>query len=96
MKVIRPFGPTIAIVNMSENLVKKLNDYVDKTLVDEKKSQDLDYGKKLAGNVKQEFLLDKEFVASSGWGSFLKDNAEKWILTSNPYGYLKCITNENY
>ena len=21
---------------------------------------------------------------------------EKWILTSNPYGYLKCITNENY
>ena len=82
MKVIRPFGPTIAMVNMSENLVKKLNDYVDKTLVDEKKSQDLDYGKKLAGNVKQEFLLDKEFVASSGWGSFLKDNAEKWILTS--------------
>ena len=82
MKVIRPFGPTIAIANMSENLVKKLNDYVDKTLVDEKKSQDLDYGKKLAGNVKQEFLLDKEFVASSGWGSFLKDNAEKWILTS--------------
>ena len=30
MKVIRPFGPTIAMTNMPENLVKKLNDYVDK------------------------------------------------------------------
>ena len=82
MKVVRPFGPTIAMTNMPENLVKKLNDYVDKTIEDEKKSQDLDYGKMLAGNVKQEFLLDKEFVVSSGWESFLKDSAEKWILTS--------------
>ena len=82
MKVVRPFGPTIAMTNMSENLVKKLNDYVDKILADEKKSQDLDYGKKLAGNVKQEFLLDKEFVVSSGWESFLKDNVKEWILKS--------------
>ena len=82
MKVIRPFGPTVAVTSMPENLVKKLNDYVDQILTDEKKSQDLDYGEMLAGNVKQEFLLDKEFVISSGWESFLKDNAEKWILTS--------------
>jgi len=74
MKVVRPFGPTIAMTNMSENLVKRLNDYVDKIIADEKKSQDLDYGKKLAGNVKQEFLLDKEFAVSSGWESFLKES----------------------
>ena len=82
MKVVRPFGPTIAKTTMSENLVKQLNDYVDKTLTDKKKSQDLDYGKMLAGNVKQEFLLDKEFTVSSGWELFLKDNTEKWILES--------------
>ena len=82
MKVVRPFGPTIAVTNMSENLVKRLNDYVDKIIADEKKSQDLDYGKKLAGNVKQEFLLDKEFSVSSGWESFLKDNVKEWILKS--------------
>ena len=34
MNVLRPFGPTIAKVSMSENLVKELNDYVDKTLLD--------------------------------------------------------------
>ena len=82
MNVIRPFGPTIAKVSMSENLVKELNDYVDKTLVDKKKTQELNYGKMLAGNVQQEFLLDKEFIVLSGWESFLKENTEKWIFES--------------
>jgi len=82
MNVIRPFGPTIAKVSMSENLVKELNDYVEKTLVDEKKIEELNYGKMLAGNVQQEFLLDKEFTVLSGWESFLKENTEKWIFAS--------------
>ena len=82
MNVIRPFGPTIAKVSMSENLVKELNDYVDKTLVDKKKTEELNYGKMLAGNVQQEFLLDKEFIVLSGWELFLKENAEKWIFES--------------
>ena len=82
MNVIRPFGPTIAKVSMSENLVKELNDYVEKTLVDEKKIEELNYGKMLAGNVQQEFLLDKEFIVLSGWESFLKENTEKWIFES--------------
>ena len=82
MNVIRPFGPTIAKVSMSENLVKELNDYVDKTLVDKKKIEELNYGKMLAGNVQQEFLLDKEFIVLSGWESFLKENTAKWIFES--------------
>ena len=41
-----------------------LNDYVDKTLLDKKKIEELNYGKMLAGNVQQEFLLDKEFSSS--------------------------------
>ena len=82
MNVIRHFGPTIAKVSMSENLVKELNDYVDKTLVDKKKTEELNYGKMLAGNVQQEFLLDKEFIVLSGWESFLKENTAKWIFES--------------
>ena len=61
MKVIRPFGPTIAKASISESLVNELNDYVDKTLKDKLKTQELDYGKMLAGNVQQEFLLDKNY-----------------------------------
>ncbi len=82
MKVIRPFGPTIAKALMSESLVKELNDYVDKTLIDKQKTQELDYGRMLAGNVQQEFLLDKEFSTLSGWEFFLKENTEKWIFES--------------
>ncbi|MDA9973535.1 hypothetical protein N9E51_01610 [Alphaproteobacteria bacterium] len=36
LQVIRPFGPTIAKVQMPENLVQKLNCYVDQTIKDEK------------------------------------------------------------
>ena len=36
----------------------------------------------LAGNVQQEFLLDKEFSTLSGWEFFLKENTEKWIFES--------------
>ena len=36
----------------------------------------------LAGNVQQEFLLDKEFIVLSGWESFLKENTAKWIFES--------------
>ena len=39
MKVIRPFGPTIAKTTIPESLVKELNSYVDETLSNEKKSQ---------------------------------------------------------
>jgi hypothetical protein len=82
MKVIRPFGPTIAKVKIPRDIIDELNNYVDKITVDKKKSKELDYGKKLAGNVKQEFILEKEFQVLSGWENFLKENTEKWILES--------------
>jgi len=44
LKVIKPFGPTIARVKMSNELIKVLNDYVDKTISDKNKIKDLDYG----------------------------------------------------
>ena len=79
-KLIKPFGPTILKVTMPEELIKQLNDYVEKTIQDEKKAKDLDVGHSLVGNVKQEFLLEREFAVLSGWENFLKTNAEKWIM----------------
>ena len=82
MKVIRPFGPTIAKVKIPKEIIKDLNNYVDKIIENEKKLKDLDHGKKLAGNVKQEFILEKDFLVLSGWENFLKENTEKWIMES--------------
>ena len=82
IKVIKPFGPTIARAKMSNELVKILNDYVDNILKDEKKLKELDHGKNLAGNVTQEFKLEKDFISSSGYKKFLSDSVLNWLEIS--------------
>ena len=77
--IIRPFGPSIVKLKMPENLVNKLNTYVDKITSDEKKSSELNYGAQLAGMVTQEFTLEKNFMQDAGWGKFLTLACGKWI-----------------
>jgi len=87
IKVVKPFGPSIARVKMSNELVKTLNDYVDNILKDEKKLKELDHGKKLAGNVTQEFRLEKDFILSSGYEKFLSDSVFNWLEISGIKGF---------
>ena len=70
-KFIRPFGPVICKVTMPDEIINNLNDYVDKIIDDKKKVEELDHGKNLAGNVQQEFVLEKDFIEKSKWGNFL-------------------------
>ena len=79
---MRPFGPIVAKVTIPKNIIDSLNKYVDEIINNESKSKELDYGKMLAGNVKQEFLLEKEFSVLSGWENFLKESVEEWIFKS--------------
>ena len=83
ISILRPFGPSIAKVQLPENMIKSLNDYVEKVITDENKSKELDNGKNLAGNVKQEFILEKEILESSGFSIFLKQAVSKWIEASD-------------
>ena len=76
---IRPFGPIICKVTIPKEIVKNLNDYVDETIKNKKKITDLDHGKSLAGNVQQEFKLEKKFIEESMWGVFLSNCAKAWI-----------------
>tara|TARA_A100001011_G_scaffold290486_1_gene301925 strand:+ start:470 stop:1117 length:648 start_codon:yes stop_codon:yes gene_type:complete len=76
---IRPFGPIICKVTMPKEIVKNLNKYVDETIKNQKKISDLDHGKSLAGNVQQEFKLEKKFIEESKWGIFLSNCAKAWI-----------------
>ena len=70
MKVISPFGPKIAKLKFSNQLIKKINNEVDQILNKKSLLKKLDYSKKLVGQVKQEFQLPKAFV---------KKNLEKVI-----------------
>ena len=68
MRVLSPFGPKIASLKLSNNLIRKINIEVDKIISRKNLLKKLDYSTKLVGQVKQEFQLPK---------SFIKKNLEK-------------------
>lgn len=82
IKTTRPFGPSIANAKMPDDLVEKLNKYIDDIINDEEKSKKQDWGKQLVGHVKQEFRLENEFTQSSGFMDFLAQSVGKWIKVS--------------
>lgn len=82
-EVLRPFGPSVARFTMPAELINTLNEYTDKIISDKKKSKDQDAGNKLAGQVTQEFDLDKEFIISSGLLKFLGNSTTNWIKHSS-------------
>ena len=77
--IIKPFGPSIVKARMPLNVVENLNDFIDKTIDNEKKSLQLNHGKKLVGDVTQEIKLEKEIMESSGWSKFLISCVSKWV-----------------
>ena len=79
IRILRPFGPSIAKVKMPQILIEKLNNYIDKIIENEKKANELDMGAKLVGNVAQEFKLEENFSKEVGWLDFLKTGVTSWI-----------------
>ena len=96
MKVIRPFGPSIAKVSIPENLIEKLNNYLDQIISNDEKIRLQDHGSKLAGNVSQEFKLEKDFINSSGLKNFLSQNAKEWIKQTVNKEINKCDIIESW
>ena len=80
-KIIRPFGPSIMKVKIPEKIVNDLNTYIEKIVGNQKKSDELNFGKKLIGDVTQEFKLEHEFAREIGWLQFLANCTAKWIET---------------
>jgi len=80
--IINPFGPAIAKVKMPENIVNKLNEYVDEIVNNKELSKKFDHGKNLIGNVKQEISLSKEIIEKSGLLSLLANATRAWIKYS--------------
>ncbi len=71
LQVIYPFGPTMAKIKLSNAIVKKINDEVDKIVSNKLLSKKYNYAKKLAGEVEQEIELPKSFT-----NKFLKSTLE--------------------
>ena len=77
--LIRQFGPSVFRAIIPTEIVNKLNNNIDDIVKDKDKSAKLDLGKRLAGDVTQEFILEPEFIKSSGWLEFLGTCVKKWI-----------------
>ena len=82
MKVLSPFGPKIAKLKLSSNLIKKLNNEVEKIISKKNLVKKLDYSNKLVGQVKQEFQIPK---------SFIKKNLENIIFNEVKKYIYKCL-----
>ena len=70
-KNLRVLGPAVLRVKIPNKIIEKLNEYIDNTIKNKSKVEKLNYGERLVGDVTQEFLLEIEFVKSSGWLDFL-------------------------
>ena len=80
LEILQPFGPSIAKVSIPEEMIKLMNNYVDEIVKDQKKSEKLDGGYKLAGNVTQEFRLEGDFMKKIKWFDFLAISVQNWLL----------------
>ena len=77
-EVLKPFGPSIVKIKMSNEMIKKINEYVDSVIKDEEKIKKLDEGDKLIGKVQQEFLMEVEFMKKIKWADFLATSVSSW------------------
>ena len=83
IELIRPFGPSIAKIKIPQQIVNSLNKYVDKLISNSQKSKELSAGSSLAGDVTQEFKLEKEFSKEIGWLDLISKGVFQWIKMSN-------------
>ena len=79
IEILKPFGPSIVKTKLPENIINEMNIYVDQVINDEKKKEELDYGKRLAGNVKQEIYLEIDFMKKIKWAEFLATACAEWL-----------------
>ena len=80
IEILKPFGPSIVKLTIPKDLISKLNDYVDRIISDDSKVAELDHSSQLAGKVKQEFLLENNFMEEIKWGQFIGRAVKTWVL----------------
>jgi hypothetical protein len=79
IQIFKPFGPSIVKARMPIQLINQMNNYVDNVIENELKAKDLDNGSNLVGKVKQEFLLEDDFMKKIKWPEFLGSIVSLWI-----------------
>ena len=77
MKTFRAFGPTISKGKLSKKIIKKINDFINKTTVSKKNN----YSSKLASQIKNEIKLSNFFIKKN-LSKELKKNIKEYLIKS--------------
>ena len=86
MKILRPFGPKIAITKIPRKIINQINKEVDLIVNNRSRSKKSDYSKKLVGQVKQEIRLSNKFV-----NKYLM-NFIRYLFTNIFDNFISCLT----
>ncbi|WP_145595874.1 putative 2OG-Fe(II) oxygenase [Candidatus Pelagibacter sp. FZCC0015] len=78
-QIIKNLGPSVFKTKIPDEILNKINNYIDEIIKDEEKIKELDHGSKLVGDVTQEFQLEKKIMEESGWLNFLANCTGEWI-----------------
>ena len=62
INTLLPFGPIILHTTVPEYVLANYNKHCDEIMADEKKLKKQDHSKNLAGDVRSEFYITKEFI----------------------------------
>ncbi len=94
--IFKPFGPPVAKVKIPKKILDELNNYVDQIIIDKEKSKNLDWGKKLVGDVTQEFKLEMDFATKIGWLDFLAKCSAKYVEMTTKQHVKKFVLLESW
>ena len=65
--VIKHFGPSIFHAKIPNQVVERLNDYIEKIILNKEKQKKYNHGNNLVGDVTEELTLDRELIQKIGW-----------------------------
>ncbi len=81
MSIQKPFGPTIGEGKIPEELILKINNFIDNLKGDKNRIDELDAGPKLAGAVTQEVQLPEK-ILNDGLHDFLGQVTKTFVYAS--------------
>tara|TARA_Y100001963_G_scaffold133998_1_gene194160 strand:- start:324 stop:968 length:645 start_codon:yes stop_codon:yes gene_type:complete len=77
LQICRPFGPSIGICRLPQELIDDFNKDCDNIVADKEKAKKHDYSAYLAGNVKQELTISEDVWAK--WAPYFENLVEVYL-----------------
>jgi uncharacterized protein (TIGR02466 family) len=78
MKSFKPFGPSLGKGKLSKNIIKLINNEIDKTIINKKN----DYSSKLVSQIKNEIKFSNNFIQKN-LSKELIQNIKKYLIKSD-------------